>query len=277
MRSKNIISGLAIILVFLAVSEIPQVSREANAQQVPGQAKLVSPSGIINNATPTYTWDAVPGATWYWLWVNDSGSDGVQQWYTAAQANCPDGTGQCSVTPGKQIVGPSCKWWIETWNSAGYGPWSASLQFSDLALLTGPQGPKGDKGDTGVQGPPGLQGPKGEKGDTGDQGPLGLQGPKGDKGDTGAPGPAGLLDVTKLYSITCHSAATCSCNSTNSVPDVLIGGGASCGIGTKGLLLKSTPVPDTVQPNAWQAMCADTSDPSRHSAASTITIICLQP
>ncbi len=47
---------------------------------------------------PVYTWNAVPTATWYLLWVNDSvQSAKVQQWVTAAQVGCAEGTGTCSV------------------------------------------------------------------------------------------------------------------------------------------------------------------------------------
>jgi hypothetical protein len=37
----------------------------------PGAATLVSPAGSVYTTTPTYTWGAVPGATRYYLWVND--------------------------------------------------------------------------------------------------------------------------------------------------------------------------------------------------------------
>ncbi|HTO13446.1 MAG TPA: S8 family serine peptidase, partial [Candidatus Binatia bacterium] len=38
----------------------------------PGAATLVAPSGSIATTTPTYTWNAVTGATQYLLWVDDA-------------------------------------------------------------------------------------------------------------------------------------------------------------------------------------------------------------
>jgi CSLREA domain-containing protein len=97
----------------------------------PGVATLVSPNGNTNDITPTYTWNAVPGATWYYLWVNaPSGNGFIQLWYTAAQAGCPNGTGSCSVTPAQNHALGAHTWWIRTWSSAGYGPWSNAMNFS---------------------------------------------------------------------------------------------------------------------------------------------------
>jgi hypothetical protein len=93
-------------------------------------ATLVSPKNTITDTTPTYTWNALPGVTHYYLWVDDSGTQGkVKALYTAAQAGCAAGTGTCSVTPGTALaIGPG-HWWIRAWSPAGYGPWSASLSF----------------------------------------------------------------------------------------------------------------------------------------------------
>jgi hypothetical protein len=96
----------------------------------PGRATLVSPSGIISTTTPTYTWNAVASATWYYLWVNDSTSTKMQIWYTAAQAGCGSGTGTCSVTPLVTLASGAAQWWIQTYNSAGYGPWSTGMSFT---------------------------------------------------------------------------------------------------------------------------------------------------
>jgi photosystem II stability/assembly factor-like uncharacterized protein len=93
-------------------------------------ATLVSPKNTVIDTTPTYTWNALPGVTHYYLWVDDSGTQGkVKALYTAAQAGCAAGTGTCSVTPTTALaIGPG-QWWIRAWGAAGYGPWSASLSF----------------------------------------------------------------------------------------------------------------------------------------------------
>ena len=96
---------------------------------VPGAATLVSPSGTITDITPAYTWNAESNSTWYYLWVDDSTGNRITQWYTADQAGCAGGTGQCSVTPNIELAEGNGTWWIQTWNDSGYGPWSTGIDF----------------------------------------------------------------------------------------------------------------------------------------------------
>jgi hypothetical protein len=95
----------------------------------PSAATLRSPSGAVTTNTPTYTWNAVPCSSWYYLWVDDSAGTRIQQWYTAADAGCASGTGTCSVTPGTILNNGSGQWWIQTWDSVDYGPWSTGMGF----------------------------------------------------------------------------------------------------------------------------------------------------
>jgi hypothetical protein len=95
---------------------------------VPAAATLISPSGTATN-NPTYTWDEVPGSTWYYLWVDGPAGNVHKQWYTAAQANCNGTTCSLSnVTPG--LTAGTYTWWIQTWNAAGDGPWSTAKVFA---------------------------------------------------------------------------------------------------------------------------------------------------
>jgi len=108
---------------------------------LPGKAILVSPSSANVPTTPTYVWNAVPAATWYQLWVNDSSATPkIQTWYTAEQAGCAIGTGFCSVTPTISLALGAARWWIQTWNSVGYGPWSDGMSFT-VASCTAPDKP----------------------------------------------------------------------------------------------------------------------------------------
>jgi hypothetical protein len=102
-----------------------------------GQATIGYPTGTITDTTPTYTWNAVSGATWYQLYVNDSIGNRIQQWYPAADLGCPDGTDTCTVTPTLDVIG-SCQWWVQTYNSVGYGPWSYPLSFTTTTVPTPP-------------------------------------------------------------------------------------------------------------------------------------------
>jgi hypothetical protein len=76
----------------------------------------------------------VAGATYYYMYVSDSGAAGkIAQWYTATQAGCASGTGTCSVTPSTTLAAGSAQWWIQTWNSClggSYGPWSDPKAFT---------------------------------------------------------------------------------------------------------------------------------------------------
>jgi uncharacterized repeat protein (TIGR03803 family) len=96
----------------------------------PGKASLLSPSGTINTTTPNYTWNAVPGSTWYWLYVNDSSGNRTSTWYTAEQSGCSSGTGTCGVSPGTILAPGSAIWWVQTYGPNGYGPWSDGLPFA---------------------------------------------------------------------------------------------------------------------------------------------------
>jgi hypothetical protein len=94
----------------------------------PGVASLVSPNTTTNDNTPTYTWDEVEGAEWYYLWVNaPSGNGFIKQWFKASEI-CTGGT--CRDTPATALNTGSHTWYIRTWSTAGYGPWSSGMNFS---------------------------------------------------------------------------------------------------------------------------------------------------
>jgi hypothetical protein len=90
---------------------------------------LAAPTGTISTTTPAYTWTAVPTATWYFLWVNDAtGSGKVKQWFEASALGCTSGT--CTAISNTPLARGAATWWVQTWNSAGYGPWSGSVSFT---------------------------------------------------------------------------------------------------------------------------------------------------
>jgi hypothetical protein len=93
----------------------------------PTAATLVSPKGNISDRTPTYTWNAVSNSTWYYLWVNKGTAKKFAKWYKAADANCD--TKQCQVQS-INLDNGSYTWWIQTWNSNGYGAWSSGMNFN---------------------------------------------------------------------------------------------------------------------------------------------------
>jgi murein DD-endopeptidase MepM/ murein hydrolase activator NlpD len=95
----------------------------------PGAATLVSPTGSISVTAPTYRWNAVPGASWYYLWINDSTGNRWREWYTAAAAGCAAG-GTCVIAAPVRLTSGPARWWVQTWNAAGHGPWSGAMSFT---------------------------------------------------------------------------------------------------------------------------------------------------
>jgi hypothetical protein len=94
----------------------------------PGTATLLSPSDTSTNPI-TYTWEAVHGATWYRLWVNDQTGNRIQTWYTAEQCDCAAGEDTCFIESSTSLSSGECTWWIRTWNEKGYGEWSDGMDF----------------------------------------------------------------------------------------------------------------------------------------------------
>ena len=93
-----------------------------------GQPTLISPSGETFDTTPTYTWTAVANSTWYHIWVNTSTGALGDKWYTAEEAGCPAGTGNCSLTAPTELAPGTYTWWVQAWYN-GYGPWSNGKPF----------------------------------------------------------------------------------------------------------------------------------------------------
>jgi hypothetical protein len=118
---KHLLPGTAFLLVFglfngiaihaLVPQSISPFRNQWAAYDNIGKAKLISPSGSISTTTPTYTWNSVPAATWYRLWVNDSvASQKIYKWYKAEDVGCTSGTGTCSVTPNTPLATGACRW-----------------------------------------------------------------------------------------------------------------------------------------------------------------------
>ncbi len=101
----------------------------------PGTPVLGAPSGVISNTSPTFNWQAVPGASWYYLWVSDtSGTLILEQWYQASAA-CAGAN--CSAAPALNLPDSHYSWWIQSWGEGyGYGPWSARGDFEVDVLST---------------------------------------------------------------------------------------------------------------------------------------------
>jgi hypothetical protein len=74
-----------------------------------------------------FSWVRVPTATHYYLWVADgtTGLPRFRKWYTALELSC--GPGQytvCEISVPVFLEPGNARWWIQTWNPSGYGPWT---------------------------------------------------------------------------------------------------------------------------------------------------------
>lgn len=98
---------------------------------VPGTVSLISPQGEVSDSTPTYVWEADPGATRYKLRVDDArGDKRILTWYTAQEASCASGAGTCSLTPSYEVAGGAASWRIRAGTGGETGDWSAEADFS---------------------------------------------------------------------------------------------------------------------------------------------------
>ncbi len=98
------------------------------ATTVPGQPTTVTPLGKITASQPTFTWNAVSGATLYVLQVVDR--SGVLVYSKSLTASSVTSGSTCSVTPSDKLSNDTYKWRVQAGNSAGSGYWSMYKMFT---------------------------------------------------------------------------------------------------------------------------------------------------
>jgi C1A family cysteine protease len=93
---------------------------------------LIAPLGDISTDSPSYRWSAVPGASYYYLYVStQDGQQVINSGYTAQALGCAAGSGTCAVTPGISLSnGASYTWFVAAANASGYSPWSIGKAFT---------------------------------------------------------------------------------------------------------------------------------------------------
>jgi hypothetical protein len=101
-------------------------------QAVPGQATRTAPTDgdTLTTATPTFEWNPVPGTAQYAVQVNNASGMVYRTWYTATACGCADEVSTCSITPTATLANNNYDWWVRTWNTFGYGPWSTKGDFT---------------------------------------------------------------------------------------------------------------------------------------------------
>jgi thermitase len=96
----------------------------ADSPAAPVQATLISPITAITTDRPSYQWNEVANASWYYLYT--STGQGTA-WYNA-QTICNGVT--CTVTPAASIGNGNFTWYVSSFGPGGMGPASANQAFS---------------------------------------------------------------------------------------------------------------------------------------------------
>jgi hypothetical protein len=113
------------------------VSFDVDVPEPPTAPILISPTGAVTTSTPTFTWNVVPEATWYYLQVEGIEQTLLGQWYSALDV-CPGEI--CSLTVTRPIANGTYAWSMQARNSVADGPFSADQRFTVEAELPEPPG-----------------------------------------------------------------------------------------------------------------------------------------
>jgi len=108
----------------------PRTFTVGGTSGAPSAPTTISPSGSTGTVMPTYTWNASPGATSYYLLVQNTQGVAVSTSMSAAFAGCGSGSGTCSFTPSSPLAsGTTYVWFVNASNAQGTSDWSAGRQI----------------------------------------------------------------------------------------------------------------------------------------------------
>jgi hypothetical protein len=113
------------------------VSFDVAVPEPPTAPNLISPTGAVTTSTPTFTWNEVPEATWYFLQIEGNEQTLLGQWYSALDV-CPGEV--CSLTVTRPIANGTYTWSMQARNSIAEGPFSAAQRFTVAAEPHEPPG-----------------------------------------------------------------------------------------------------------------------------------------
>jgi hypothetical protein len=98
----------------------------------PPALTISSPVGSIITTTPAFTFNAVPGATGYQIYLqnNTTSTGGPSAVFTPTEAGCVSGIGTCSITLPTPLISTNSYSWVgSALNAAGQGPFGTGLNF----------------------------------------------------------------------------------------------------------------------------------------------------
>jgi|GEM_PF-2436840 len=114
---------------------------KVGAAPTPAAAVLVSPSGEINDASPTYVWKPVSSASKYLLKVSDADAkEYVSSWY---EAKTVCGADTCQVKTTTTLSAGEYTWKVQSASASANGAWSTEMAFSVKSVPV-PLAPSGD-------------------------------------------------------------------------------------------------------------------------------------
>ncbi len=98
----------------------------------PAMPKGIAPVGPGASATPTYTFNAVAGATSYRLyrWDAATNSNYYSRWYSALEVGAPSGTGVGSIFETTPLPAGTYVWAVQAQNSVGISTLGGGLTFT---------------------------------------------------------------------------------------------------------------------------------------------------
>ena len=117
------------VRAFNAINVAGAWSAEASFTIAMPALTAIGPAGFIGNATPTFSWTAATGASYYDLWVNDA-TTGQQQVVRNTHV-----AGISLASPAFLTPGHGFQWWVRAYFASGSaGPWTAATQFTVTPL-----------------------------------------------------------------------------------------------------------------------------------------------
>jgi len=84
-----------------------------------GLSEPIAPTGVASNPTPQFTWTEQAAADWYLVHVTRNGAFYRKKWVQNTTA----------LTFPAEFAYGNYRWWVQTWNPNGFGPWSDAAAF----------------------------------------------------------------------------------------------------------------------------------------------------
>ncbi len=93
---------------------------------------LISPNSMVNTNRPTFVWQAVSGATRYYLLVYqaNNGRFPIRSVITPITAGCSSGNGQCRLVAPKSLSNGQYLFKVRAFTNNGWGPYSEYMSFT---------------------------------------------------------------------------------------------------------------------------------------------------